>query len=451
MKELIRFLKNKLGIDSAIFFTILSRLIQAGSGLISIVFIAKYLNLDEQGYYYTFGSLLSIQIFFELGLTNVIIQFVAHEKVHLKWDSKLLFTGDPAHLSRISSILHISLKWFGLISIILVFVLIVVGFNFFSNYGKHNDLIDWHIPWIIISIYTGLSLLLSSIYAFFEGLGFIKDIAMIRLFQQLLQILLMFLFFFSGMKLFSSPIAALISITIPVIFILNSNKISILKNLWKKLDKWKINYQTEIFPYQWRIALSWISGYFMFQLFNPVAFAVEGAKVAGQMGMTLAVLNGVLSISISWLNTKVPLFSNLIATKDYNLLDVIFNKTLLQISVLTFVCLLLFLSSVFLLDIFDFDLSDRFLPINLIFLLAASTFVNQMVNALATYLRCHKKEPFLIYSIVMAILVILSTFFFGNQFGINGIIISYFVITVIFGFIWAVLIFNSKRREWHKE
>jgi hypothetical protein len=253
------------------------------------------------------------------------------------------------------------------------------------------------------------------------------------------------------MKLFSSPIAALISITIPVIFILNSNKISILKNLWKKLDKWKINYQTEIFPYQWRIALSWISGYFMFQLFNPVAFAVEGAMVAGQMGMTLAVLNGVLSISISWLNTKVPLFSNLIATKDYNLLDVIFNKTLLQISVLTFVCLLLFLSSVFLLDIFDFDLSDRFLPINLIFLLAASTFVNQMVNALATYLRCHKKEPFLIYSIVMALLVILSTFFFGNQFGINGIIISYFVITVIFGFIWAVLIFNSKRREWHKE
>ena len=34
-------------------------------------------------------------------------------------------------------------------------------------------------------------------------------------------------------------------------------------------------------------------GYFIFQLFNPVLFATEGAVVAGQMGMTLAALNGI--------------------------------------------------------------------------------------------------------------------------------------------------------------
>ena len=55
----------------------------------------------------------------------------------------------------------------------------------------------------------------------------------------------------------------------------------------------------EIFPFQWKIALSWISGYLIFQLFNPVLFATEGSKIAGQMGMTMVAISGISSISIS--------------------------------------------------------------------------------------------------------------------------------------------------------
>ena len=43
-----------------------------------------------------------------------------------------------------------------------------------------------------------------------------------------------------------------------------------------------ISYMKEIFPNQWKIALSWVSGYFIFHFFNPVLFA-EGPVVAGQM------------------------------------------------------------------------------------------------------------------------------------------------------------------------
>ncbi|MFK2504393.1 hypothetical protein ACIXPB_19920, partial [Bacteroides fragilis] len=89
-----------------------------------------------------------------------------------------------------------------------------------------------------------------------------------------------------------------------------------------------MDYKTEIFPYQWKIALSWISGYFIFQLFNPVLFATEGAVIAGQMGMTLAALNGIQSLSLSWMTTKIPLYSGLIAQKQYRQLDIIFNRTL---------------------------------------------------------------------------------------------------------------------------
>jgi O-antigen/teichoic acid export membrane protein len=71
----------------------LSRVIQGGGGLISIFFIASYLTKQEQGYYYTFGSILAIQVFFELGLSGIITQFVAHEFASLKWKSPIELEG----------------------------------------------------------------------------------------------------------------------------------------------------------------------------------------------------------------------------------------------------------------------------------------------------------------------------------------------------------------------
>ena len=101
-----------IGIDGAIFFTLIAKVVQASGGLISVIFISRYLNLIEQGYYYTFGSILSIQIFFELGLSGVITQFVAHEVALLKWEGPICLNGSPEALSRLSSLLRFCVKWF---------------------------------------------------------------------------------------------------------------------------------------------------------------------------------------------------------------------------------------------------------------------------------------------------------------------------------------------------
>ena len=103
---LLRQLASKIGIDKAIFFTSLARIIQAAGGVISILFVARYLTGEEQGFYYTFGSIVAIQIFFELGLNGIITQYVAHEVSFLRWDSKLVLVGEQKYLSRLSSLLH---------------------------------------------------------------------------------------------------------------------------------------------------------------------------------------------------------------------------------------------------------------------------------------------------------------------------------------------------------
>jgi O-antigen/teichoic acid export membrane protein len=449
VKLILKKVADKSGIDGAIAYTILNRLIQALGGIGSIIFITKFLSADEQGYYYTFASIIAIQIFFELGLSGIITQYAAYEFAHLKWTKNFELEGDEMYKSRLSSLLRFCVKWFGLIAFVFFFVLIIAGFFFFLSYNKGVN-INWKNPWLILCVGSSLNLFIDPILAFFDGLGEIKDMAKIRLIQRVVNILLLYGLFILGYKLYSSAIASLVAISINFLQIIFSNRLRLLKVIWKAKDKWTINYLEEIFPFQWKIALSWISGYLIFQLFVPVIFATSGSVTAGRMGMTLAALSGVLSISLSWINTKVPLFSELISRQQFKDLDNIFFKTVKQASAICILCLIILITIVTIFQHMNIAVGFRFLLPYQLILLSIASFVNQFVSALATYLRCHKKEPFLIQSIVLAILTSLSTLLLGRFFGVNGIIIGYTAIILFISLSWSILIFIKKRVEWHQ-
>ena len=82
--KLINKLLNYLGIDGAIFYTSLGRILQGLGGIITLILISKSMSKEEQGFYYTFMSVLALQMFFELGLNGILSQFVAHEMAFLK-------------------------------------------------------------------------------------------------------------------------------------------------------------------------------------------------------------------------------------------------------------------------------------------------------------------------------------------------------------------------------
>lgn len=444
----------KLGIDKSIFYTSLGRIVQGIGGIISILFVAKYLTSTEQGFYYTFGSIVAIQVFFELGLNGIITQYVAHEASHLQWKDSISLTGDQKYLSRLSSLLHFSVKWYSSFALLLLVTLIIVGFVFFTKYQTSTDNVVWKLPWILLAVTTSINLLIAPILAFFEGLSKVKEVALIRLVQQCIGLIVLCGGLFMGAKLFVSGINWLVGIIIVLTLIWNSNFKSIFINIWITEITERVNYKKEIFPYQWKIALSWISGYFIFQLFNPVLFATEGAIVAGQMGMTLAALNGIQSLSLSWMSTKVPLFSNLIAKREYQKLDNIFDKTMKQSISINIVILSIMYIGLLLMKCFNdtfgqMNLSNRFLSYIPMLLLMISLVINQAVNSWAIYLRCHKREPYLINSIIGAILCSLSTIIAGQYWGVIGITWGYFLIALLM-FIWAYKIFNNKKNEWHR-
>jgi O-antigen/teichoic acid export membrane protein len=405
----------------------------------------------EQGYYYTFGSIVAIQIFFELGLNGIIIQYTAHENANLAFNEKFELEGPFFHKSRIASLLRFSVKWYSFFSIFLLISLVIVGLFFFKKFNANTN-VPWQTPWIILAVGTSLNLFISPIIAFLQGLGQVKEIARIQLLSQVFRLIIIWSGLYLGYGLFVLGIGSICYFSITTIFII-IKYFNLIKNIYRVNLLEKISYFKEIFPFQWKIAVSWISGYFIFQLFNPVLFATDGAKVAGQMGLTLTALNGISSLSIAWITTKVPLFSTLIAKKKYAELDYSFKLALKQSLGINFLLLIFFFSFIIFLNLLNVyvggkQISDRFLGyIPLIFMMIP-VILNQLVSSWATYLRCHKKEPYTLISLVSGILCSLSTLILGSYHGVLGITFGYMCIT-IFMLPWCYKVFIKKRAEWH--
>ena len=446
---------QQAGIDKAIAYSSGARIIQSIAGVGIIFFISWFLTGVEQGFYFTFGSIAALQVFFELGLTSIITQFVAHEAAHLKLNENNVFEGDAFHKSRLASLFRFCCKWYIVISIIVLFFLLITGLIFFELfYDNNGEFVAWKGPWILLSVATALQLLQSPFCSFLMGLGKVKEMNKILFFQQTLILGVTWLGFVLGLKLYVIGFGILCSVIIWGIYILYSGMFNILKGISKIKITETVPYFKEIFPYQWKIALSWLSGYFIFQLFNPVLFAVEGAIVAGKMGMTIQALNVIQVLSMSWQNTKVPLYSSLISLKEFKKLDDTFKKTLCQMTPICLLLLLLLFGFIAVLKYMEIELNgdlicNRFLDFEPTLFLAIAFFANIFVFSWATYLRCHKKEPFLVQSIVMGVLSCCSTIVLGRLYGVYGVTIGFMFLTVGLSFPWSIYIFVTKKGEWH--
>ncbi len=265
--RVIKDIAKRIGLDKSIAYSSGARIVQAFTGVGSIFFISKFLTGIEQGFYYTFGSIVAIQVFFELGLTGIIVQYVAHEASHLKIVGENI-VGDEKYKSRLSSLLHFCVKWYTVISALLFIVLLIAGFAFFNSYGSNHKNVEWRLPWILICIGTIIKLFQSPLNSYIEGLGYVKEMCKVSFWQQMILPLSAWIGFAFGFKLYVVGISSILSALIWNVYVRHTFLWSLLKNIWHTVIFERIGYMKEIFPYQWRIALSWISGYFIFQLFN---------------------------------------------------------------------------------------------------------------------------------------------------------------------------------------
>lgn len=442
-------LMQRIGIDRAILFTLLGRFWNSIANVVSIFIITRFLSIEEQGYYYTFGSVIGLQVFFELGLAFVIMQSASHERARLSWNELGLLEGDSDSRARLASLLRLATAWYGVISILFALCAVPAGIFFFS--GQKAVVISWVVPWVWLVIVTAGNLNLSPQLAFIEGCGQVAEVALVRVLQGVVGTASFWVALGCGLKLYSVPLMGTVSLIVGVYW-LCFRKWRFIKDVWRAFKPANsIKWLDEIWPFQWRIALSWLAGYFIFQLFTPVLFAFHGPAAAGRMGMSVTVTGAVSTIALAWVTTKSPLFGKHAALRQIKELDSIFFKSFRQAIGISsfFVCLLL--AGVIALNAAHSAYSERILQPFPFGLLSAATFINVIISAEAIYLRSFREEPFLLVSLVNGTLIGTSTYFLGRYSGVTEMVAGYLLINTVVGLGMGTWIMNKKRNQWHKE
>ena len=174
-KNILLRVAHKIGMDGAIAYSSGARVFQAIAGIVSIFFIATFLTGEEQGFYYTFGSILAIQVFFELGFTGIMTQYVAHEVVHLKQTEDYQYEGETRYISRLSYLVRFCLKWYSVIAFLFFIVVNAVGIVYFNRFGTTEGIVNWKAPWLLLSFSTAIKLFQSPFTAILTGLGKVKE------------------------------------------------------------------------------------------------------------------------------------------------------------------------------------------------------------------------------------------------------------------------------------
>ena len=436
-------LKALAGLDIHVLNTLLFRFWSILAGGISIVLISVFLSPTQQGFYYTFASILALQVFFELGLNQVIIQLVSHDVAHLTILDDGKVSGDAARIHRLNGLVSLLRRWYAFAA--LLFVVLVGGAGWMFFVAKGGDLLveQWGAAWVVLVLFTSINLFLSPRLTVIEGTGQVGAVARLRLMQSMVGYGFMWTLLILGMGLWAA-------IALPVVC-------AIATSLWlrrrggmfnqpptgKILDFEPISWRRDVFPLQWRIAISWACGYVIFSLFTPIVFASHGSVEAGRLGMAMTVFGAITSLGLSWINAKAPNFTMHIARGESTALNRLFKAVALRSIAATAMPSFVIVTLVALGMYYDIKLANRIVSAGTLFWIACAATANTAIYAAAVYMRAHREEPMLPVSLVSALLMFAVFILLRDD--VSRMMLGYAAISVCVSLPWTFLLYRCYR------
>lgn len=411
------------------------------SGPLLLLFIPFYLSAEAQGYWYTFVSLAALAVFADMGFSAILMLFSSHEFAHLRFAANYTLVGDEQYVKRLATLWRFSLKWAGIMACVVFPIVLAVGFVLLS--GKEVA-VDWGGAWVIYGVASIVVFVNSMALSFVEGCDSVGDIQKIRLKISVVNVTATLLLLLAGASLYALALSLLVAAVTGSALVFGKYR-RLFSQLYGVVNGVQQGWFEEIMPLMWRYAISWVSGYFILSMFAPVAFHYYSPVEAGQVGLSIAVCTAVFAIANVWITIVTPKINMFVARKDYSSLNSVFFRHL-ALAALTYVAgmFVLYVVLHYLRDLIP--IAERLVGGQSLLYLALGWFFQLIINALAIYMRAHKKEPLVLPSFLNGVWVASSTIMIAIF-----LPFEYFFCGFLSAFIWVVpwvaLIFWKYKRE----
>jgi hypothetical protein len=413
------------------------------AGGLSVALIPFFLSPTQQGFYYTFASILALQVFFELGLNQVIIQLVSHEAAHLNIHSDGTVSGGAKSIHRLNGLLRLLRRWYFIASLLFVVLAGAFGWGFFVLKGVDLPVEHWGATWVVLVMFTSLNLFLSPFLAVIEGTGQVGEVARFRLMQSMIGYGAMWTLLLLGAGLWAAVGVPAVSAIATTVWLRRRGDLLRQPIVDKIIDFETISWRRDVFPLQWRIAISWVCGYLIFSIFTPIVFASHGAVEAGRLGMALNVFSAITNLGLSWVNAKAPNFTIYISRGESDSLNQLFKAVALRSTVATALPSFVIVTLVAFGNHYDIVALNRIASAGTLFWIACAAIVNVVIYAAAVYMRAHREEPMLLVSIVSALATVACIYLLRDD--VTHMMLGYAGVCSLLGLPWTLLLLGTYR------
>jgi len=368
---------------------------------LTIFFSVKYLTDAERGYYYTFFSLLGFSYLFDGAAAFTVQQKISQLCARTTLSGSSTLEGDHESICQVAELFRATARWYGLASFIFAGCVAAIGGLFFLV--TSSDSVEvWGLPWLLSVLTASLSLAASHVPALIHGISRVDSVAIAQVGRTLFSSIVLCGSLAAGWRLYAAPISGIVGVVV-WLGILRFSWRSLLGQLREQPSPIQsISWGHEIWPMQWRMALSNTAGFFIYRVLTPIVFSLFGPVTAGRFGMTQMAIDYVTQISYSWLTVRTPQMSMLWATKAYVELGRVFRATT-AMTVVTFI--LGIIGGMAMLAILRGVIPavpDAFLAPSEFLTLAAWGLANVLIACFATFGRSGGMERFTRLSLVFA-------------------------------------------------
>lgn len=400
------------------------------------------MSSDAQGWYYSFLSLAALYTLFDFGLSLVLVQTAAHITVDARWAHKNGLVG--VGVTHLQSLILASNRFYRLLAISFVVLVGPAGWHFFQAADQQSMV--WQAQWIGLVIATALSLLPLPILAIVEGSGNLTAVAAVRLAQAVIGSVGTWIVLLCGGGLWAT-------VMVPLASFLSSMSWAVLyrRNIFHATnpDNGLFNWRTEIWSFQWRLGLSWLSGYLLTQIQVLVLFSVKDATAAGKLGLSLAIGNMIGLIVQAFIVRHIPAMAQAAARRDWKFMDMLFYRDFV-FSCAFFV--LIASGTIVILNILTrCGYTVRVLPSASFSALILALFLSNIQGALATQLRSYRKEPLVWITVAGATATLVISIFAAHIWGVMGVVMAMLSVQMVFVLPSSVLAFRHFNSVWRRD
>lgn len=430
-------LSRKIFLDKTVFFILCSRVFSSIVGLGSIYFILKHLSPIDQGHYYTFINLVCFSVFFEFGLSTLIVQYVSHHMANFDVSLMTKIDKDSRSSNELLEFIRNVLLFCFVLALLMFLFLNVIGLVVFR---AETNLF---LPWVLFVFLTALNFILNTMMNVIEGSGRLLEVAKIRFTLAFVSAPILWASLSFGLGVYSLS-AQLVGAMMLLLFWALRKYRSLFVVAFKSEHKQSLkSFVKSISQLQYRLSISFFSNYIGTQAFVPIMFSLGYVELAGKFGLTLQVLNALSGLAITWVNSKLALFGTSVAKGQLVEMKMEFDRLLwfslgiLFLLLLIFWCVfsyLLMIKSVFL---------NRILPANYLAMITIAVFANHVYSCINVYLLSFKKDTLFILNVYKILFFIIG---FGVLFIISlesGFIYLYFLSSLVMSFFGSVFVFNK--------